>query len=79
MTKNNMRELLKDDNYNEALAFVAQRVMKFKTFDGQEAERDRIFNKLINWAYEFGYDDYENDYEGNVMRIDSAIWAAIDC
>lgn len=78
MTKNNVRELLKDDNYNEALAFAAQRVMKFKTEIGQDAERERIYDKWIEWAYEFEEDDFENDYSTNVMRIDSALFAAIN-
>lgn len=78
MTKNNVRELLKDKNYNEALAFAAQRVMKFKTEIGQDAERERIYYKWIEWAYEFEEDDFENDYSTNVMRIDSALFAAIN-
>lgn len=81
MTKNVMRELLKEENYMDALALVTNKVAKFKTFEGQDAERERIYNKLMNWAYEFNAeadeDDY-NDYEENVLRIDSAIWCAID-
>ena len=81
MTKNVMKELLKEENYMDALALVANKVMKFKTFEGQDAERERIYNKLMNWAYEFNNeadeDDY-NDYEENVLRIDTAIWCAID-
>ena len=81
MTKNVMKELLKEENYIDALALVANKVMKFKTFDGQDAERERIYNKLMNWAIEFNNEadeDDENDYEENVLRIDTAIWCAIN-
>lgn len=81
MTKNVMRELLKEENYMDALALVANKVAKFKTFEGQDAERARIYDKLMNWASEFNNEaneDDENDYEENVLRIDSAIWCAID-
>ena len=81
MTKNVMRELLKEENYIDALALIVNKVAKFKTFEGQDAERERIFNKLMNWAIEFNAEadeDDENDYEENVLRIDTAIWCAID-
>lgn len=81
MTKNAMKELLKEENYVDALALVVNKVMKFKTFKGQDAERERIYDKLMNWAIEFNNEadeDDENDYEENVLRIDSAIWYAID-
>ena len=48
---------------------------------GQDAERERIFNKLMGWASEFNDEadeNDENDYEENVLRIDTAIWCAID-
>ena len=38
MTKNVMRELLKEENYIDALALVVNKVAKFKTFEGQDAE-----------------------------------------
>ena len=84
MTKGNMRELLKDDNYLEALAFVANRIMKFKTYDGQMNEKERIYDKLIEWAYEFEEEEEEadtydfNEYSTTVMRIDSAMMIAIE-
>ena len=81
MTKNAMRELLKEENFVDALALVVNKVMKFKTFEGQDAERERIYDKLMEWAPEFNAEadeDDENDYEETVLRIDTAIWFAID-
>ena len=60
MTKNVMRELLKEENYIDALALVVNKVAKFKTFEGQDAERERIYNKLMGWASEFN-DEADED------------------
>ena len=71
LTKNFAKELLKDDNYIEALAYFAERYSKCETGEKAMNYREKDFEKLIEWADEF------NDYTDNVYRIDSAMFTAI--
>lgn len=78
MTRNLMKELLKDDNYNEALAFFANRIAKCKTYGEANRKREADYNKVIEWAYDFEDEDGENDFSNNVLRIDSAMFCIIE-
>ena len=69
---------LKEENYIEALGIVCERVMKFKTYEGQMNENDRIYEKLIEMADRYDGEDEEQDYYENVERIWSAVYCAID-
>ena len=62
LTKNLAKELLKDNNYMEALAYFAERYSKFKTEEAADAKRE---------------EDFDNDYSGNALAIDSAMYIAI--
>lgn len=77
LTKNFAKELLKDDNYIEALAYFAERYSKCETGEKAMDYREKDFEKLIDWADEFNDDDEFNDYTDNVYRIDSAMFTAI--
>ena len=77
LTKNLAKELLKDNNYMEALAYFAERYSKFKTEEEKKKKREEDYDKLINWAYDFEEEDFDNDYSGNALAIDSAMYIAI--
>ena len=77
LTKNLAKELLKDNNYMEALAYFAERYSKFKTEEAADAKREEDYDKLINWAYDFEEEDFDNDHSGNALAIDSAMYIAI--
>ena len=62
----------------EALLFNVERVMKFKTYEGQMNENDRIYEKLTEMADRYDGEDEEQDYYQNVERIWSAVYCAID-
>ena len=66
------KELLKDDNYNEALAYFCERLMNAKD---KEEELYRIDEKLFSIACEI--DDFNNDYTGNEIRIFTALESAL--
>lgn len=78
MTKKIARYLLADENYNEGLAFVAKAVMKFDNFDDMDNRRCEIYDELIELAYELEDEGYEDDFSSNLLRIDTAIYTAID-
>ena len=78
MTRNLMKELLKDDNYNEALAFFANRIAKCRTYEEANKKREADYSKAIEWAYDFEDEDEENDFSSNVLRIDSAMFCIIE-
>lgn len=81
MTKNLVKELLKDDNHLEGLSYFCNRIAKFKTYEEALRQKNKDWNKMIEWAYEFeteaDEEDY-NDYSGNALRIDTGIYCVID-
>ena len=76
LTKNFAKEILSDNNYIDGLAYVAERVARYKTYAGRISELDRLQEKLLSYAEEF--EDGESDYIDNVYAISSGIWCAID-
>lgn len=69
---------LKEENYIEALSIVCQKVMKFKTPEGQDKENERIYSHLMDMAERYDGEDEEQDYFDNVERIWSAVACAIE-
>jgi len=88
MTKKLMRELLKEDNYIEALAFEANRVAKYSTYTAAKNQLEKDYKKMIDWAYEFEDEDFANncddddmeytDYSAIVGRIYTGVYFAIE-
>lgn len=78
LTKNLAKELLKEDNYMDALAYFAERYSRFETRDEAQNYREKDFERLIDWAEDFNDYDEDDCYTDNVYRIDSAMYIAIN-
>lgn len=65
------KSMLKDENYNEAIAYCAMRITKCTYIEEAEAEYERIDEILWNIAE--NCDDDKYDYCKNALRIISAI------
>ena len=73
LTKTFVLELLRDESYIDALAYVSSRVSRFKTEAGQMGELERVYEKMSGWAYEG-----EDDQSSNLERIYSGVYMAIE-
>ena len=73
LTKALTMELLKDENYIDALAYVADLVSQCKTESGQKNALEKVYEKMSTWAYEG-----EDDESTNLERIYSGVYMAIE-
>ena len=79
MTKKYMKELLKNDNHLEALAYFCNRIAKCKTYNEALRKREDDWEKVIKWCREFEEDWYcEEDYSDNFLRVDTGIYCVIE-
>lgn len=78
MTKNLMRDLLKDDNYNECLAYMANRIATCKGYCSAMTKLEKDYDKIQDWVDDFEDDDSWNDYSDNLERVYTAVFCIID-
>ena len=71
LTKNQIRRLLKEENYIEALAIFANKILKYKTTEGQENELNRIDSKLWQAAE-------DGEQQDQALRIYTALIMGIE-
>lgn len=70
-------EMLKADNYHETLAYVATRMMKYKTPEAQENEAYRIDEMLWDILNTEKAQKIENASD-NLLRVSTAINMIVD-
>lgn len=75
LTQKYAKELLKEANYMDALAYFMSRIARFETYEQREKEREYLWNKMFPWTHDW---DDEEDYSTNLLRIDSALYIAIE-
>ena len=68
-------EMLKEENYLETLAYIATRMMKYKTPEARETEGNRIDGILWNLADTTKAEHIDTD---NLLRVSTAIQIMID-
>lgn len=71
LTKNQIRRLLKEENYMEALAVFANKILQYKTMEGQENELNRLDGKMWDAAQ-------DGEEQEQALRIYTALMMGIE-